>query len=237
MDIGTGNGHFLFRLREPFPSEDGSDSGPEDEGHAGGEGEREWTGKVQRRGFRGRLVGTDYSQKSIEFAHRIAASRVPPVDPPIEFLHYDIMSRPPAPGSPHPLLSAPNASGYDVVLDKGTFDAISLSDERLPSGRPLCEGYRERILRLVKEGGRFVVTSCNWTGEELRGWFEGGGEGDAGEGGDGGEEGGIGGTGDVRDGGEWGFVFETGLKYRSFRFGGREGQSISSVCFRKRRGG
>ena len=65
----------------------------------------------------------------------------------------------------------------------------------------------------------FVVTSCNWTEEELRGWFEGLG------------------TRDIGDTGEWEFVFETAIRYRSFRFGGREGQSISSVCFRKRKRG
>jgi EEF1A lysine methyltransferase 2 len=171
------------------------------------------------------MVGTDYSQKSIEFAHRVAASRVPPIEPPIEFVHYDIMSPLPAPSSPHsphPLLTPPNASGYDVVLDKGTFDAVSLSSDPLPGSfgrKRLCEGYKERILPLVKEGGVFVVTSCNWTEEELRGWFEGRGKGD-------GEEG---------EEGEWQLVFETAIKYRSFRFGGREGQSISSVCFRKRK--
>lgn len=161
------------------------------------------------------MVGTDYSQKSIEFALRIAVSRVPPVDPRIEFVHCDIMAPLRGGGEPtsHLLLMPPNAAGYDVVLDKGTFDAISLSDEALPGSggtKRLCEGYKERILPLVREGGVFVVTSCNWTEEELRGWFED-------------EEAGLG--------------FETAIKYRSFRFGGREGQSISSVCFRKRRRG
>jgi EEF1A lysine methyltransferase 2 len=109
------------------------------------------------------------------------------------------------------LLTPPNEKGFDVVLDKGTFDAISLAEERLGGdadgeGKRLCEGYKDRILPLVKEGGLFLVTSCNWTEEELRRWF-GGGE----------------------------LAFETGLRYRSFRFGGREGQSISSVCFRKRK--
>jgi EEF1A lysine methyltransferase 2 len=212
LDIGTGNGHFLFRLREPFPPDEDSD---EEE-----DGEQDGTPK-KRTGFQGRIVGTDYSHQSIEFATRIAASRVPPVVPAIEFLQHDIMA-----SSPSAVLTSPNEAGYDVVLDKGTFDAISLSEERLPlpdgvegdnsgggkngngNGKRLCEGYKDRIVPLVKEGGVFLITSCNWTEEELKGWFGGGPE---------------------------ELAFETGLKYRSFRFGGREGQSISSVCFRKRK--
>lgn len=194
LDIGTGNGHFLVRLREPYNEDDG-------DGDDGDDGEERLGEGTRRSGFMGRMLGTDYSQKSIELARRIAAAR--DVRPGIEFLRHDIMASPAT-----AILTPPNGAGYDVVLDKGTFDAISLSEERLPAssgGRRLCEGYKERVLPLVREGGVFLVTSCNWTEAELRGWFEGG-----------------------------EFVFETGLKYRSFRFGGREGQSISSVCLRKR---
>jgi hypothetical protein len=213
LDVGTGNGHFLFRLRERFPNED---EDYEDDG-----GDPNGTQRISRTRFNGRMVGTDYSQKSIEFAHRIAASKN--ILPGIEFLQHDVMA-----SSPSALLTGPNSTGYDVLLDKGTFDAISLSSDALPdtdtgtgnSGKRLCEGYKERILPLVKDGGVFVVTSCNWTEEELRGWFEGARD-----------------ARDARDIGKGEFVFETAIKYRSFRFGGREGQSISSVCFRKRKRG
>jgi len=59
--------------------------------------------------------------------------------------------------------------GFDVCLDKGTFDAISLSDEKLPDGRRVYEEYAERVVRVMKRGGLLVVTSCNWTEEELKG--------------------------------------------------------------------
>jgi len=60
--------------------------------------------------------------------------------------------------------------GFDVCLDKGTFDAISLSDERLLDGRRVYEGYAERVVQVMKKGGGLlVVTSCNWTEEELKG--------------------------------------------------------------------
>jgi EEF1A lysine methyltransferase 2 len=191
LDIGTGNGHFLFRLREPY--------GDDDDEKEEGEGELR-----KKKRFTGRILGTDYSPKSIEFCHHIASTFSPPPDPPISFLHFDIIT-----SSPRAILTPPNSNGYDVVLDKGTFDAISLSSETDANGRKFCEGYRSKIIPLVREGGYFLVTSCNWTEGELRGWFEGR-EGDA----------------------ELAFVAAIG--YQSFRFGGREGQSVSSVCFKKR---
>ena len=96
---------------------------------------------------------------------------------------------------------------FDLVLDKGTFDAVSLSGEVDGEGRKICEGYRARVEVLMKPGGRFLVTSCNWTEEELRSWFEG-------------EE----------------LVYAGRIAYPKFSFGGKTGQSISSVCFRREGG-
>ena len=115
------------------------------------------------------------------------------------------------------------AAGFDVVLDKGTFDAVCLSGEMSGGGggggdddgdrerkRRVCEEYPARVARLVRpDTGRLVVTSCCWTEAELRRWFE------DGEGGDGG----------------------TGLKacdrieYPSFVFGGRKGTCLACVVF------
>jgi SAM-dependent methyltransferase len=101
-------------------------------------------------------------------------------------------------------------AGWDVVLDKGTFDAVSLSEQRDEAGRRICEGYRDRVLQLLRPGGIFLVTSCNWTEPELRGWFEGDGSGGAGR---------------LRQ--------VDKVEYRSFSFGGVKGQTISTVCFMK----
>lgn len=172
LDLGTGNGHFLLRLRGVEEEEEEEDE--------------KWEG---------RMMGVDYSEKSVEFARRIAGDKGASV----EFVKWDIMSE-----APEAILDGVQEGGWDVVLDKGTFDAISLSEERDERGRRVCEGYKERVMPLVREGGLVCVTSCNWTGEELRGWFEG-------------------------DGLE--VVGEVG--YRSFVFGGEKGQTISSVCFRR----
>jgi SAM-dependent methyltransferase len=169
LDLGTGNGHLLFSLRED--------------------------------GWMGELVGVDYSANSIRLANDILGSKYPSTSssrPNIAFHEFDILSS-----------TTPSwlASGFDVVLDKGTFDAISLSEETDAQGRRICEGYREKVEGLVKEGGRFLITSCNWTEEELRGWFEG-------------EQSGL--------------VFEDKVKYPSFRFGGKEGSSVCTICFTRR---
>lgn len=57
---------------------------------------------------------------------------------------------------------------WDVVLDKGTLDAVSLAGEVLEGGRRIEEVYVERMAEGVREGGWAVVTSCNWTEEELK---------------------------------------------------------------------
>jgi SAM-dependent methyltransferase len=165
LDLGTGNGHLLFALRED--------------------------------GWHGEMVGVDYSAQSVQLANEILARKTPNTTS-IQFHEWDILNL--TPGS---WLN----TAFDVVLDKGTFDAICLSQETDAQGRRICEGYREKVEPLVKSGGRFLITSCNWTAEELRGWFEG--EGSA-------------------------LVFESCVKYPSFTFGGKTGTSVCTLCFKRR---
>lgn len=110
-------------------------------------------------------------------------------------------------------------AGWDVVLDKGTFDAISLSDERDAAGRRVCEGYRARVRSLLRPGGGlFLVTSCNWTEAELGVWF------------------GEAGVREEEKGEDGRHLEEVGrIRYPSFSFGGVKGQAISSVCFARPR--
>ncbi|KAI9703623.1 MAG: hypothetical protein M1836_007393 [Candelina mexicana] len=165
LDLGTGNGHLLFQLRE--------------------EG-----------GFKeGTMVGVDYSAQSVELARILGQEK----DLNVRFERWDIMKDNIA-GKEWMI-----EGGFDVLLDKGTFDAVSLSAEFDDRGRRVCEGYRERVEALVREGGIILVTSCNWTEAELRGWFEGG-----------------------------NLVFMGTISFPSFTFGGKKGQTISSVCFRRK---
>ena len=102
--------------------------------------------------------------------------------------------------------------GFDIVLDKGTFDAVSLCDEVDGAAqRRVCERYPAVARRLVRRGGFLVVTSCNWTEEEVVKWF-------TSSGGTSGEDG-------LK---VWGRV-----DYPRFQFGGKEGQGVCTVCFQR----
>ena len=58
---------------------------------------------------------------------------------------------------------------YDLVHDKGTYDAICLNPDD-PMDKRKC--YYRNVRKMLKGGGLFVVTSCNWTEEELKSHFE-----------------------------------------------------------------
>jgi type III secretory pathway component EscR len=58
---------------------------------------------------------------------------------------------------------------YDVCLDKGTFDAISLCRHNADTKK---KKYSENVMSVLKVNGLFIVTSCNWTLDELRQQFQ-----------------------------------------------------------------
>ncbi|QDS73688.1 hypothetical protein FKW77_003011 [Venturia effusa] len=202
LDLGTGNGHLLFALRDA--------------------------------GWEGQMLGVDYSAASIRLARQIGQRRISastrigehgkPMDGasesigdsgesqdgeadvcnlPVRFEEYDVLNPTQLPHFPD--------DGFDVLLDKGTFDAISLSSESDTSGRRLYELYSHCILPLLKPDGIFLITSCNWTEEELRSWFE------------------------KESASNHRFEFHDRIKYPSFTFGGHKGQSVVTICFKKTR--
>jgi EEF1A lysine methyltransferase 2 len=182
LDLGTGNGSTLFQLRLS--------------GH-----------------FTGPMVGVDYSPQSIQLA-RTLAHRYASTDPEnrcadIQFQVLDLIHSDPATQPWWPS----DAGGFDLVLDKGTFDAISLSSETItcPDGhqRRVCQVYPSKVVGMVKQGGFFLLTSCNWTEDEVVHWFT--------------DTKGMVGRMEV-----WGKV-----KYSRYKFGGQEGQGVASICFRR----
>ncbi|KAL5343341.1 methyltransferase domain-containing protein [Aspergillus crustosus] len=210
LDLGTGNGSMLALLRK-------------------------------RGGFKGELMGVDYSTKSVELARELQETRGHEAYQsdsddedesdfgddeekegeereeeewlPICFEEYDIL----APqidlhSGKIPWFPYSNG-GFDIVLDKGTFDAVSLMAEKIE-----CERYPGIAGGLVRKGGFLVVTSCNWTEEEVVRWFTATDVVDVSDS-------------EQKEGGRlvvWGKV-----QYPRFRFGGQEGQGVSTVCFQR----
>lgn len=158
IDLGTGNGHLLFTLRDE--------------------------------GFEGPMVGADYSAESVRFATEVARSRRDTNE--IRFIEADIFSNTWNPGQ------------FDIVLDKGTLDAIALSGIRDPSGRSIVHGYGSVIERILKPGGVFLITSCNFTQQELASILE-----------------------------SPKLAFWESIKYPVFEFGGVSGNPICSIAFVK----
>ncbi|KAI3337040.1 hypothetical protein HD806DRAFT_25357 [Xylariaceae sp. AK1471] len=242
LDLGTGNGAFLFGLRDA--------------------------------GWEGPMLGVDYSAQSVLFARRIERARRKGEDQEqeqvqgrdeskgggqqeeeeqgeedeeeeidVHFAEHDILHTP-ASALLDARFSPSITDGWDVVLDKGTFDAISLSAEILDTTntttanndnhnttntpRRVNEAYGSRVLPLIREGGLFLITSCNWTEAELQDWFEKGSSQEIPT------SNSTSGTEEEQDRKTyWGFEVVGRVEYRSFSFGGVKGQAISTLCFRK----
>ncbi|CAL8468136.1 g7675 [Coccomyxa elongata] len=168
------------------------------------------------------LTGSDYSEAAIQLARAVAENRGIisvrwVVD---DLLHTSISDR------------------FDVITDKGTYDAVGLS-QGAAANRQL---YISAVRSLLKPEGLLVITSCNTTREELMEDFCGGEE--SGEGcecaGKGEDEAGpdqahmhsgvaAAGRGAMR-------VFEYVDHVRTypvFRFGGVEGSKVCTVAFRR----
>ncbi|KAI2630437.1 hypothetical protein GGS21DRAFT_524203 [Xylaria nigripes] len=198
------------------------------------------------------MLGVDYSPQSVQFARRLERSRrnveeeegggggggdddddaENKID--VHFAEHDILHTP-ASALLNATFSPDITHGWDVLLDKGTFDAVSLSAETLePTSasdegpRRINEAYGSKILPLIREGGLFLITSCNWVEAELKAWFEDGAVQEMSVDGEGGGGSGSG-SGSVR----WCFETVGRIEYRSFSFGGVKGQTISTLCFRK----
>ncbi|KAK6373795.1 Protein-lysine N-methyltransferase efm4 [Exophiala oligosperma] len=196
LDLGTGNGSALFALRL--------------------EGE-----------YTGRMVGVDYSSRSIELARKLHRQYFPPSsmagsntekkeENDMTFEILDLVNDTPSTKPWWPV----SEGGFDLVLDKGTFDAISLSsttmtDPTTGKDRRMCEFYPAKILDMVRPSGFLLITSCNWTEEEVVSWFTGA------------QTSNDGTSSTAR------FVVHDRIKYPVFEFGGQKGQGVASVCFKK----
>lgn len=97
------------------------------------------------------LVGVDYSAPSTELARNIATSRRVDLAP--LFVTGDILST-------SDRIPDVTTRLWPVITDKGTMDAICLSDETRDGGRRIGELYPAAVSRLLEPGGMFLITSC-----------------------------------------------------------------------------
>ncbi|VDM46621.1 unnamed protein product [Toxocara canis] len=94
------------------------------------------------------LTGVDYCEDAVRLARSIAEREEAATDMlPINFHVVDLLKE--------------NAltDRYDIVMDKGTWDAMSLSSEKKTR---LCH-YRNCVLHITNINGLFIIFSCNFT--------------------------------------------------------------------------
>ena len=96
-----------------------------------------------------------------------------------------------------------NQQFYDLILDKGTFDAISLAsfqDYKVSEVPSVI--YVKNVATMIKQSGFLLITSCNWTESELLDKFS-----------------------------QY-FEFHQRLPYPTFKFGGSSGSTITSLILK-----
>ncbi|XP_039281415.1 EEF1A lysine methyltransferase 2 isoform X2 [Nilaparvata lugens] len=101
------------------------------------------------------LTGVDYSQEAIDLASSIMDGHQ------LSGIKYQVAD----------LITDNDVTSLGVfkaVFDKGTYDAISLSPNDALTKR---DAYRNNVCKLLMESGLFVITSCNWTENELKHFF------------------------------------------------------------------
>lgn len=102
------------------------------------------------KGFKA-LSGIDYSENAIELAKLIAKNSGRNVS-------FSVCN----------ILEESFQPTYNLALDKGTYDAISLDPDNAEIKRAK---YVQAVWNLLKENGLFLIASCNWTGDELKNQF------------------------------------------------------------------
>ncbi|XP_044760556.1 EEF1A lysine methyltransferase 2 [Coccinella septempunctata] len=101
--------------------------------------------ELAREGFTN-LFGVDYSQGAIDLARAIAHKQD------FTFINYSVKN----------ILEGLDQN-FDIINDKGTYDAISLSE----NSKQNRELYLKSVFDSLSDDGYFIITSCNWTESEL----------------------------------------------------------------------
>ncbi|XP_037941856.1 EEF1A lysine methyltransferase 2 [Teleopsis dalmanni] len=96
------------------------------------------------------LLGVDYSPKAVQLANSIKNDRKLN----IQYAVADLTN----------LEEMKKLGIFKIVHDKGTYDAISLCPDNSKQKRDL---YINSVLNIMDEKSLFIITSCNWTEDEL----------------------------------------------------------------------
>lgn len=98
------------------------------------------------------VVGIDYSSDAIRLAESIAETHD---FHELRFHLFDFLG-----GNLDELPGRP-AEGWDLVMDKGTFDAMALMEKDMNGVAP-SHVYPERVASIVKPGGYFLITCASF---------------------------------------------------------------------------
>ena len=107
-----------------------------------------------------RICGVDYSEDAVKLATAIGSSKGEDASK-IKFGVCDFLK-----DFPQALTAEEGGAGsgvWDLILDKGTFDAMALA-EKEEGGRHPADVYPSRIAQILKPGGYFLIV-CELT------WF------------------------------------------------------------------
>lgn len=114
------------------------------------------------------LTGTDYSAGSITLSKEVEASRRQALAEGDYDEEEEVVNDVTTDWREVDLLRKDfRGEEWDLVLDKGTFDALCLSEETIDGKLP-SQIYPEQVAKLVRQGGFFLITSCNFTEEEIK---------------------------------------------------------------------
>lgn len=108
--------------------------------------------ELYREGYK-HLTGVDYSASAVELAKQIAADQ----DMSIAYEVLDLLQR-------DEIVQTFGDKQFDIVHDKGTYDAISLHPENPAEKRAQ---YIDNLYNLTSKQGLLILSSCNWTENEL----------------------------------------------------------------------
>jgi cyclopropane fatty-acyl-phospholipid synthase-like methyltransferase len=97
-----------------------------------------------------KIHGIDYSENAISLAKSITSTKETEDVTSIQFTAHDFLTE-------DRLKDDMISSGWDLILDKGTFDAISLG-KKDGDGHAPHRDYPLRLSALMKPGSRFLIT-------------------------------------------------------------------------------